>query len=141
MRIVYPRSGTHDINAPKFPSRNLEHVLQLSPIGHVCLQEYSSSLPLDFLLVFIDQFLRLRTQREIRDQDVAVTGKEEGGEGIVDACSHVRTCLHRLYNVKCKSEYRTKEEAGKYIPDPAPVTIAVLPLTEKGCVFGGASWE
>lgn len=66
-----------------------------------------------------DELLGFGTQGEVGEDDIAVAGEQEAGKGEVDAwlwLGLVLACAIGCVNV----------------PEPAPVTMAVLPETEKG---------
>lgn len=83
-RFVDASSWTHNVYFPELSLRNLEHPLQLNPVGHVCLLEDGPGR-CRLRGMFIDNHLSFRAQRKVCDQNIASTVKKEFGKAEVDA--------------------------------------------------------
>lgn len=85
-RFVDTSSRTHHVNFTEFPLCNLEHSVKLLPVGHIrLLKDCSRSIALARVLV--DNDLRLRTEAQVCNEDIAATLQQKTGKAQVDSYS------------------------------------------------------
>lgn len=91
VRLVDAGAGTHDVDVAEFLERDVEHVGEGGPRGHVRLDEDGARglirAAAAATVVLGEESLCFGPEAEVCEDDVAVAGEEEGGEGEVDAGS------------------------------------------------------
>lgn len=106
---------TCDICTSELLLSDVEHVRELVPHHDIGLDEDCARLS----GILLDELLRLRTKTKIRDHYVAVVLQQQLGEAVVDP-----------YNVS-EPSLSVFAAGASDIPEPAPVTMADFPFTEK----------
>lgn len=85
VRLVDAGAGAEDVEVAEGGERGREQVAQRRPRRHVRLVE-GGARRLGGVVVLADEVLGLGPQGDVGEDDVAVAGEEEAGEGEVDAC-------------------------------------------------------
>ena len=83
-RFVDTSSRTHHVNFTEFPLCNLDHSVKLLPVGHICLLKDCSS-GITLARVLVDNDLRLRTEAQVCNEDIAATLQQKTGKAQVDS--------------------------------------------------------
>lgn len=83
-RFVDTSSRTHHVNFTEFPLCNLEHPVKLLPVGHIRLLE-DCSRGIGLARVLVDNDLRLRTETQVCNEDIATTLQQKTGKTQVDS--------------------------------------------------------
>lgn len=84
-RLIDPSPRTDDVNPSKLFVRYLEHSLQLLPVHHVGLLEDRTGSSLGSPTVSIHDLLRLRTETQVRQENVASILQQELCEAEVNS--------------------------------------------------------
>lgn len=114
-RLKYAGAGTDNVESGEMIHCSLEEVVKVGPGGYISLLEDRFGT-VRVLGVLIDQLLGFWPKGEVADEDIGAVLEEDASELEVDAC---------LVLSKSRKLQR------RYGPLPAPVTIAVLPLTDR----------
>lgn len=88
-RFIDACSRTDDIYASKLLFRDMEHALEMLPIGDIGLLKYGFGGGLGAVGVIGDQLLGLGAKLQVREDDIAAFMQESSSEGEVNA-------LHRF---------------------------------------------
>lgn len=81
--LVDTSSRADDVNLTKLPLGNLEHPLQLRPVGDICFLEDGPGR-CSLGRVFVHDHLRLRTESKVCDEDIAFIVEELLGKAEVN---------------------------------------------------------
>ena len=117
VRVVDAGAGADDVHGLEVLFRGGEEVGERGPGRHVGFYKAGAGGGGG---VFLQEGLGFRAEGEVGEDDVAAVGEEEGREA-------------EVYSWECEFG-RKGVAAQEYVPEPAPVTMAVFPLTENGAV-------
>lgn len=88
------------------------------------------------ILVSGDELLGFRAEGEVCEDDIALFTEEEAGEGEIDA--FVGSARRRL---ETRRKAKDENREGRSVPEPAPVTMAVLPANERAIDCLRSAWN
>lgn len=84
VRIVDASSRTHNVHVSEFPDGDVEHALELRPVGYIGFEKYSAG-PAVVGCELVNQALGFRAESDVGDEDTAAALEKECCKGEVDS--------------------------------------------------------